>query len=531
MATMVMDMAKANKITIILYTSLISHAAVAGEWLFTPTLTLDETYTDNVELISGNETSSLVTQAGIDIDTSYHSQLVQFNLYSSSLNAFYSHDHELDDDYHKLNSDINVKLGDYGLSLFGSANIDYRARNNARNALANIVSADLAQIKSYSGGLAYNVNNSDFNIASSLAYNLVESEDNIGDQEGYSVNLSSKNGHAARLLFWDTQGSYRERKRNGRSSRLYQGELKLGLISDWKINPFIRYYDEDNKGSIGSNRSIESNAYGLGVRWLVTPRLQLDLSYNTPIGESVDIDGKEQDDYIDAKVEWQPSIRTTLSANYSQRFFGDSYGFNFSHKNKRLTNTISYNEEVQSFTRDSFVAVDYGSYWCPTSGGTDFNDCFVENDSNVDFDNYTLIRLTDLELVEDDVLSLNKTLSWSSTLSLSRTTLKLGANYNNRENLETRIEDERKAISFSVSRDVSGRSDINFKASYTDNHFLKDTSNTRRDRYRQFSIGYKKSLNPTVSFNIDLASVNRSSSNEQYNYDEGRVTFKITKDF
>ena len=37
-----------------------------------------------------------------------------------------------------------------------------------------------------------------------------------------------------------------------------------------------------------------------------------------------------------------------LEASFSERFYGDSYGLNFTHRNKRLTNTVSYVEDIQT---------------------------------------------------------------------------------------------------------------------------------------------------------------------------------------
>jgi hypothetical protein len=67
--------------------------------------------------------------------------------------------------------------------------------------------------------------------------------------------------------------------------------------------------------------------------------------------------------------------------------------------------------------------------------------------------------------------------------------------------------------------------------SYTDNTFQKDTEDERRDRYRQYQLNLKKSLNNKLSLDFSLGLVNRDSNEALFKYEEGRVTFKITKDF
>lgn len=531
MAIMAMDTAKKTKVATICIATVFSQFVSAGDWQFNPSLLIDETYSDNIELTSAANVSSLVSQSGITLNTSYESQYLEFNLNSTSVYATYTHDHELDDDFHTLDSNLILKLGDQGLSIVGSARVENRAESEAQNSLANIIYSDTIRTELYSGGLSYDVVNSDFIINSTLIYSLIEAEDGIGNQEGYNSSIVTKNGNNAKLFFWDVVGNYYEIENRNQSSRLYQGEVKLGFITSWKINPFLRYFDEDNKGSLRGNKTTESNSYGAGIRWHISPRLQLDLSYNQPIGNALDLDGNEQKEYIDASIDWQPSTRTSLKANLSQRFYGDSYGLSISHRNKRLSNSISYQETIESFTRNNYNLILQGSFFCPQGDFSDINNCFVSDNSGIDFENFELVNLIDYELIEDNVYSLNKNLSWNSSLTLSRTTFSLSLSSLNRENIETSIKDQRDSAGFTATRKVSGRSSVNLNASYNDNRFQINTETERRDRYRNVSIGYQKSLNSNLHFNFDLAHLNRDSNAQEFNYEEGRVTFKITKDF
>ncbi|GLX78210.1 hypothetical protein tinsulaeT_15500 [Thalassotalea insulae] len=531
MAIMATDTVKKTKLALYITAACLVQPAYAGEWLFSPNLIVNEVLTDNVELSISEKQSSLVSQAGVDINTQFESQYLTFALSSSSIYAAYSHDHSLDNDYHTLSSEFDLKLGRQGFSLMGSADIDNRSRNNAKNSLADIVSADTVRVERYSGGLAYKVSNSQFHINSNIKYNLAQSEDDIGNFEGYSSQLLSENGSSVSNIFWNVDSQYQERKNQGQTSKSYQGEMKLGLITQWKVNPFLRYFDEDNTGTIQRGRSTESNSYGVGVRWLVTPRLYLDVSYNTPIGTSFDLEGKKLGNYIDSRINWQPSVRTSINAGYSQRFFGDTYSLTLQHRNRRLSNEISYIEEVKSFTRGHYQAIELGAFWCPSGNSIDLNNCFISSNQDIDFDQFQLVNVSDYELTEDNVFSLYKTLSWNSELALSRTKFKLTAELSNREDLETRNEDDKTYLSFSASRAISGHSNISLSSSYTDNWLRKHTDIERRDRYRSISLSYTKSLNSRLAVDFKLAHVNRSSNTQQFNYEEGRVAFKITKDF
>ncbi|MBA6417392.1 TIGR03016 family PEP-CTERM system-associated outer membrane protein [Colwellia sp. 6M3] len=540
MAITAMGMAHKTKLSAVCVALICSNFANAGDWQFDPSINIDETYSDNVRLTANNEQSSLVTQAGLSLESTYKAQQAEFNFSSESIYALYSHDHELDNDYHTVSSDLRVQLWPNGIVVFAGLDISNQSRNGSRNALADIVSADTVQVENYDGGVEYNINNSDFIINSSIGFRQTNSADNIGNREGVIAQLDSVNGTNARYVFWELEHSYQDSKNNNQQGKQSQSEVKIGLITDLGLNPFIRYYDEDNSGDLNSgNRSIESNSYGLGVRWLITPRLGLNASYNQPIGDNLDLDGDEQKPYVNASIQWQPSPRTKLEANISERFYGTSYGLDFTHRNKRLTNTISYVEDVQSFTRNNFVSNIVGFYFCPSSNITSVADCIIQDEGNIFPDNpndlnnpgFQIFPIQDFTLVEDNVFSLNKTLSWSSTLALPRTTISFNANVQNRENLESLNKDEQSTTSLNIKRKVSGRSSINLDLSYTETNLLVDTEFERIDRYRRYQISYEKSLNSALSFDLSLSYLNRSSDNALFNYEEGRVRAKITKGF
>ena len=531
MATMAMGMARTKLFKAISLLCLLPQISAAGDWQFSPDLFVDETYSDNVELLKSNTTDSLVSQIGLALNTTYKAQYLAFELSSTSTYAMYSHDHELDDDFHTLDSQLSYMLWPNGITFTAKANISNQSRNSARNGLADIVSGNTVQVENYSTGLAYKVTNSDFDIDSTLRYQILESEDNIGDRKGYIAVLKTRNGKSARNIFWDIDSSYQDAENNSRESTLYRAEIKLGWISGLGFNPFIRYYDEDNEGAIQGQRSLESNSIGAGVRWLVTPRLYLDFSYNNPIDNKLSIDGNTQDNYFDYTLLWQPTQRTKLAAKFSQRFYGDSYQFSLTHQNKRLTNTISYNEEVQTFTRNNYQAILQGNYFCPIGDLDDLTHCYLGDAQNVDLTNIQLVSLYDYELVEDYGLSLNKTLNWNSTFKLPRTTLSLTLTGNEQENLATKLTNTNKTASFDVSRELSPKSTLKLILGYTEQDFESNITNNRFNRYRQASLNYDRKLNNSLSATFSISALNRESEQSYLNYDENRISLKVTKGF
>jgi len=532
MAIMVMDTALNKNIIAATVFTILSANCSAGEWQFKPKLLIDETYSDNVNLDINDKISSLVSQTGVNLETVFSSKKLEFSFSSTSLYAMYSHEHDTNDDFHTLNSDFRLKLAPHGLALFGSAIISNQSRNSSSNALADIVSGDTVRVETYSSGLEYKINNRDFIIDSAIQYQMTKSEDEIGEREGLAVILSTKNGSSSRYIYWEGTSQFSDYTNQGRDGKLFKGEMKLGLITDYEITPFLRYFDETNEGDLNTNSSsLESDSYGGGLRWLISPKLLIDISYNKPTGTQLDLDGNEQEDYTAASIRWEPSQRTQLTIDYGKRFYGESYGLDFAHINKRLTNTISYVEDVRAFTRNNYESVALGAFWCPQGEITDASTCFINNDDNINFDDYQLVNLRDFVLVEDIDLSLNKELKWSSVLALSRTTFSFSLSSLVRENLDTRVKDENQTASFSIKRKVSGNSNLNLTMEYTDNHLSLKQENERRDRYRRYSLEYDKSLNSRLTVTLGLSHLNRSSTTRSFNYEEDRVYLKVSKGF
>jgi len=507
-----------------------SASALAGDLQITPQLLVEGNYTDNVGLVSSNEDSSFVNQLGVNFDIAYYSQHAEFEFNSSNIYATYSHDHDLDDDYLTLNTSGRFLLWPNGIALTASATVENQSRNRARNALADLVSADTVQVENYSAGVEYAIENSDFLLNFDTSYKIRKAEDGIGERDGLTAQLSTTSGKASRKMFWSLNTNYIDYENDDADSNQTVADVKLGLITPYKINPFVRYFYEDNSGQIANRQTFESNSYGLGLRWLVNPRLFLDVSYNRPESDQLDLDGNTQEDYVNASVSWQPTARTQVEADYGERFYGESYGLNITHRNRRLTNKITYNEKVESFTRNNYQLTPQGAFWCPLEF-TLASECYVQPGSDFNFDDFRLITLNEYELLEDNTFSLNKVASWNSTLSLARTTFSLQLSHGDKESLETRISDKSERASFSISRKVSGYSTVDFNIEFNEENFNIDTDNERLDRYRRYSATYNRKLNASFNAKLGLTHINRQSNEASFNYKESRVYISVVKDF
>ena len=530
----IMDMAMAEKISksqlkfqIFAVAGLfLSVSASAGEWQFDPSLGLTETYTNNIDLNQLDKQSSLVSQFIIGADANYSSRKLQFSFAGTETLAGYSHDSELNDDYQTLNANASYSLWQNKLQVIAGSSITNVSQNDAGNSLADLVSGDTVQRRNHSAGLQFNTANSDYYLSSSLIYSLVETEDNIGESNGYTALINSVNGNAARYVFWQVTGSFANQENNGFTSENYQIETKLGAITPYKLNPFIRVYNERVTGTAAGSNPDAIPSWGPGFRYQAAKHLIIDVSYNYIRDNS-----EASDDYLAADIDWQPSSRTSLKAGYSKRFFGDSYELDFSHRTRRLTNTISYHETIEVFDRNDFQQVN-NNIWCPiTASGID--DCLPLGETPSDTTGFISLPVSSLEPVEDNEFSLNKRLAWTSTLALARTTFTLNLSNRDRESLSTGIIDNYLDARFTVTRRMSARSDITVYIDYSKNIFDKDNPDGPRqeDIYKTLSTTYNRSLASSLNAFLTLQYLDRQSNFERFTYTEARASINLTKDF
>jgi uncharacterized protein (PEP-CTERM system associated) len=511
----------------------LSTSALAEEWRFEPNLGLTETYTDNIELTQLNKQSSLVNQLIIGADANFSSKKLNFTFAATETLATYSHDSELNDDYQTWLGNLSYSIWQDKLKFVTNSSITNVSKNDSGNSLADLVNGDTVQQRAHIAGLEYNTANNDYALYSVIGYGQIDTEDDIGESNGYTAVIKSRNGTSARYVFWDIDGSFSNRENSsfndtteGLTSENYRLETKLGVITSYKLNPFIRLYNERVTGTAAGSNPDAIPSWGPGLRYQAAKHFIIDLSYNY-----VDDNTLASDDYVAADIDWQLSARTSLKAGYSKRFFGDSYKLDFTHKSKRLTNTFSYHETIEVFDRNNYQQID-SEVWCPNDA-TNVNDCLPLGETPSDTTDYTNVPVSSLELVEDNEFSLNKRLSWQSQLTLARTTFTLDLANRERESLSTGIIDDYLDARFSITRRMSSRSDVTVYVSYNKNVFDKEQPEgpRQKDTYKTLSATYNKSLASSLKSFFTLQYLDRQSNFERYTYKEARASINLTKDF
>jgi uncharacterized protein (PEP-CTERM system associated) len=278
-------------------------------------------------------------------------------------------------------------------------------------------------------------------------------------------------------------------------------------------------------GSLAGSNAEAIPSWGPGLRLQAAKHFVVDVSYNYVDNET------QSENYVAANIDWQPSARTSLKAGYSKRFFDDSYELDFSHRTKRLTNRLSYHENIEVFDRNNFRQFD-AELWCP-NGSADITNCLPLGETPSDTTNFTKVPVSGSELVEDNEFSLNKRLAWNSQLALARTTFIVDLTNRERESLSTGIIDDYLDAKFTIIRRMSSRSDITTYIQFSKNTFDKANpiGPRQEDTYKIISATYNKSLASSLKTFFTLQYLDRDSNLERYTYTEARASINLTKDF
>lgn len=508
---------------------LISAGSIGAELTITPTVSVGETYSDNVLATAIDKQSSFVTDTKASLRAEIMSKAFEFNVSGSASRLFYTHDHSLDENYNTLSARGLFSPFTSGPKLQFNAVIDNVARNTADNLYADLINGNSVESQNFSVGLIQEINNSDFVLDASINAYSTKYDDDIGESDGYRSALSFSNGSGIKTIFWDISGAYNDRDNAGQTGRDHQVEVKFGFNTPIKLSPFYRYYDEDFSGSIANSASnTATSSSGAGIRWKIAQHFNIDVSYNFVQDDEL------TDDYVEAAINWQPSERTSIVAQYNQRFFGDSYNIQISHRTRRLTNTFSYVEQLEAFERDNFETFVRETLFCPIGQPFEQENCLLTDENIDDLSQFFQLEQLGLRPVEDNQFSINKSYTWNSELKLSRTTFTLNVSGNERENLNRGNIDKYFNTSLTAKRRMSGRSNLSVSWRFNETNF--NTTNigdalSQKDYYRTINATYDRKMNNTITADIGVEYRNRSSDRNNRDYEETRIMLTIKKDF
>ncbi|WP_194713734.1 TIGR03016 family PEP-CTERM system-associated outer membrane protein [Noviherbaspirillum soli] len=300
--------------------------ALAAEWRFNPTLTLRETYSDNIRLApTGNEQSSFVTEVMPGISVNGLGRRSQFQATYQARGVTYSNDVGSSNLQNYLNARGTAQLVDDLLFIDGTANITNLSTSPyGPQALdSSYAINNRSEVRTYS--ISPYVRQRYGSVAQAEARYTHQglSSDTAGFSNYNSdlLNLFVNSGEAFRLVSWDVTASRRHSSYNS-----------LNSVDNDYLNGVLRYKLTDQFSLTGSAGYDRYTYQSIG---------------DGPRGASWSVG-----------FDWKPSSRTSLAATAGRRFYGNAYSLNGIHRSRYTTWNVSYNEDI---TTTQQQLVDSGS--------------------------------------------------------------------------------------------------------------------------------------------------------------------------
>jgi uncharacterized protein (PEP-CTERM system associated) len=304
--------------------ALLSDPTGAATWEVIPTLSVRETYTDNLFLApEAAMQSEWTTQLVPGISIRAGGARLRFDAWYAPEIVSYAERTSEDEVYHRGSASGNVELAEKLLFLDAGAKIDqYNVSLQGPLTISNVnVTGNRATAATYY--LSPYLKRDIGSVASAEArftYSAWRSDDaqqTLPENDASRVDLRLTNGPGYKLLTWEAA---------------YAGES-------------IRY--ETQQETI-------TQVFTLSARRLITPTVGLLAqagyeSFDTGLPEAL------QEQRYSAGFEWTPTPRTRLAATAGRRLDDETYSFDFRHRTRLTTWSATYKEDVTTSRSEFFL--------------------------------------------------------------------------------------------------------------------------------------------------------------------------------
>jgi uncharacterized protein (PEP-CTERM system associated) len=296
--------------------------SAAADWKITPRLNLLETYTDNVTLATrGNEISDFITQINPGISLTGSGARLNVNANYTMQNLFYANQSNQNTAMHQLNAGAKATLIKNLFFLDSTANISQQnislqgpLTTNNEN-----ITNNRATVKTYSISPYLLHNFSNFATTQARYTHNAVYTDAVGGLPGSQsdiILLSLTSGSAFRALGWG----------------LNYNKQKIG----------------------GLSTSGENEQYTGNLRYRVSSKFSLTGTSGYQKYSYTSITGNSAGSFWSTGFVWTPTERTNITANTGKAFFGTTYTIMASHRARRSTWSLNYNQNITT-TRDQFL--------------------------------------------------------------------------------------------------------------------------------------------------------------------------------
>jgi len=295
----------------------------AARWDIVPTLSVTETYTDNLSLTTDAlKQSDWVTQVIPGISITATGARLKFDVRYAPEVTYYARGKQDNTVFHRGNAFGNAELAKGLLFADAGARVDqYNVNLQGPITTSNInTTGNVATVGTYFvSPFLRREFGSAVQAEARFTYSVVNSDEqsDLLNSVGDRIDLRLANGPAYKLLTWD-----------------------------------LAYRKETIDYETTGDTDIEVS--NLKARWLITPTVGLLAQGGYEYYKRGLIPPTEGPSWS-AGIDWEPSPRTRLATTAGQRFFGPAYTFDFNHRTRLTTWSAGYSENVTTARADFLI--------------------------------------------------------------------------------------------------------------------------------------------------------------------------------
>jgi uncharacterized protein (PEP-CTERM system associated) len=262
----------------------------------------------------------------------------------------------------------------------------------------------------------------------------------------------------------ENQQNFNSQRANVRLGAYVSSDISLRLLGSYENNEL----SDDNLDTLEEEILREFYSYGVGIAWQPSANRFIELGFNRSTTTGLLNQEDEENDFVSLDVNWNFSARTSVSGNYSRRFFGNAGRFRFNHNLRNWRSSLTYSEDINTNSQLGLAEED-GAFLCP-NGSTDISDCAIPEQLNPDnlAPGEFLVPFVTSSLELNDRVIIRKSLTAQTSVERRRTTL--SASVAARKDEEVEIEREVESLSgrLGVAVKASSRSTIKLNMTYSD---------------------------------------------------------------
>jgi len=433
----------------------------------------------------------------------------------------------------RYNSTLTLIENALTFTLNGAQN--YRVVNQQQAGFSDEIlgSGNLTKSRSNSAQLNFSIPNPlyfGFNLQSSYSKTQTDRSQETqtgvdGDNVGVSVRLYQ--GKRIRPINFDISAQYNDTSRanfeNFESTRV-QATFGFPIMKkvDLVVTGSLDEYGIDQTGFTG-RPNLDTTSYGAGFRWSPSNGRNISLTYNQLE------EGENQTDFVGVNLAWAFSARTALNLDYGKRFYGDAYRLDFTHSLKSLRTSVSYSEDVTTYSRLGVSSINTNGIFVCEFGSTELIDCFQPNSLDYQLQAGEEFRAsTEIDTDISEEVILRKSGTASIGYQKRKVTMSMDATYRRTEYLESDRISINRGLRLNVNYAIGRKTNISLASSIATNQF---TASETADTTLATTINFSRSLSRYLNLNIAARLLDRESDNLARNGTDKRLTVGLNYTF